>query len=254
MPDRPFLSRWLTCARQARPPRDPAGRARDARSDGGAGRVRRVQPLAGARVTGSAAHDDPDRRPDRDAGRTRRAGALGVPVQHLLHPGPRRRGDRRGPDGTPDDPKGIPVFAWKGETLEEYWWCTERRSPGRTRTGRTCSWTTAATPAAAGAGAEFEAAGEVQAAKDDDPEEWRVILSVLTRWPRRRASGPRPPTRSRASPRRPRPACARLYEMANAGADYPGGRRQRLMTKLEADDDSDPPIAGGHAEPRYPTC
>ena len=31
-----------------------------------------------------------------------------------------------GPDGTPDDPKGIPVFAWKGETLEEYWWCTEQ--------------------------------------------------------------------------------------------------------------------------------
>ena len=30
-----------------------------------------------------------------------------------------------GPDGTPDDPKGIPVFAWKGETLEEYWRCTE---------------------------------------------------------------------------------------------------------------------------------
>src|ERR1700727_1975969 len=29
-----------------------------------------------------------------------------------------------GPDGTTDDPKGIPVFAWKGETLEEYWWCT----------------------------------------------------------------------------------------------------------------------------------
>src|SRR5918995_609915 len=31
-----------------------------------------------------------------------------------------------GPDGTPEDPQGIPVFAWKGETLEEYWWCTER--------------------------------------------------------------------------------------------------------------------------------
>src|SRR5580700_7912295 len=30
-----------------------------------------------------------------------------------------------GPDGTPDDPKGVPVFAWKGESLEEYWWCTE---------------------------------------------------------------------------------------------------------------------------------
>src|ERR1700729_2290344 len=30
-----------------------------------------------------------------------------------------------GPDGTPDDPRGVPVFAWKGETLEEYWQCTE---------------------------------------------------------------------------------------------------------------------------------
>ncbi len=31
-----------------------------------------------------------------------------------------------GPEGTPEDPKGVPVFAWKGESLEEYWWCTER--------------------------------------------------------------------------------------------------------------------------------
>ncbi len=31
-----------------------------------------------------------------------------------------------GPNGTPDNPRGVPVFAWKGETLEEYWWCTER--------------------------------------------------------------------------------------------------------------------------------
>ena len=31
-----------------------------------------------------------------------------------------------GPNGTPDDPKGVPVFAWKGETLEEYWWCTSQ--------------------------------------------------------------------------------------------------------------------------------
>ena len=37
-----------------------------------------------------------------------------------------------GPHGTPDDPQGIPVFAWKGESLEEYWWCTEQllRWPG----------------------------------------------------------------------------------------------------------------------------
>ena len=31
-----------------------------------------------------------------------------------------------GPNGTPDDPQGVPVFAWKGETLEEYWWCTDQ--------------------------------------------------------------------------------------------------------------------------------
>jgi adenosylhomocysteinase len=31
-----------------------------------------------------------------------------------------------GKDGTPEDPKGVPVFAWKGETLAEYWWCTQR--------------------------------------------------------------------------------------------------------------------------------
>src|SRR6202041_2501247 len=31
-----------------------------------------------------------------------------------------------GPEGTPEDPQGIPVFAWKGETLEEYWWCTNQ--------------------------------------------------------------------------------------------------------------------------------
>jgi adenosylhomocysteinase len=31
-----------------------------------------------------------------------------------------------GPDGTPEDPRGVPVYAWKGETLEEYWWCTQQ--------------------------------------------------------------------------------------------------------------------------------
>src|SRR5205085_3364478 len=31
-----------------------------------------------------------------------------------------------GPDGTPDEPRGVPVYAWKGESLEEYWWCTGR--------------------------------------------------------------------------------------------------------------------------------
>src|SRR5499425_120031 len=31
-----------------------------------------------------------------------------------------------GPTGTPEDPRGVPVYAWKGESLDEYWWCTEQ--------------------------------------------------------------------------------------------------------------------------------
>jgi adenosylhomocysteinase len=85
-----------------------------------------------------------------------------------------------GPDGTPDDPRGIAVFAWKGETLEEYWWCTEQA----------LTWPDAAGPnmllddggdatLLVHRGAEFEADGKVPAASDDDPEEWHVILNVL---------------------------------------------------------------------------
>src|SRR6201998_7224 len=85
-----------------------------------------------------------------------------------------------GPDGTPDNPRGIPVFAWKGETLEEYWWCTEQaltwpgeQGPHTVRGGGGRG------PWRARRGAEFEAAGGVPAARDDDPEEWAVIVSVL---------------------------------------------------------------------------
>ena len=70
-----------------------------------------------------AAHDDPDRRADRDPRGPRRRRPLGH-LQHLLHPGPRRRrGRRRTPvrRGTVEDPQGTPVFAWKGESLAEYW-------------------------------------------------------------------------------------------------------------------------------------
>ena len=74
---------------------------------------------------GLAAHDHPDRGADRDARRARRRCALGL-VQHFLDAGPRGRGGRGRAEGTPDNPQGTPVFAWKGETLEEYWWCTEQ--------------------------------------------------------------------------------------------------------------------------------
>ncbi len=85
-----------------------------------------------------------------------------------------------GPDGTPDDPKGVPVFAWKGESLEEYWWCTEQA----------LTWPDGATPNMllddggdatlfVHKGAEYEKAGGVPSAADDDADEWKVVLDRL---------------------------------------------------------------------------
>ncbi|HEX5289256.1 MAG TPA: adenosylhomocysteinase [Streptosporangiaceae bacterium] len=87
-----------------------------------------------------------------------------------------------GPDGTPDDPKGIPVFAWKGETLEEYWWCTEQALtwPGQPGPNMILDDGGDATMLVH-KGAEFEAVGAVPAPADDDAEEWRVFLGVLAR-------------------------------------------------------------------------
>jgi adenosylhomocysteinase len=86
-----------------------------------------------------------------------------------------------GPDGTPDDPKGIPVFAWKGETLEEYWWCTEQALtwPGQPGPNMILDDGGDATMLVH-KGAEFEAAGVVPPAADDSSEEWQVFLGVLT--------------------------------------------------------------------------
>jgi adenosylhomocysteinase len=93
-----------------------------------------------------------------------------------------------GPEGTVEEPKGVPVFAWKGETLEEYWWCTEQVIlwPGED-----------GTPKASGPnmilddggdatllvhkGTEYEAAGAVPDPSTADSEEFEVILSLLQR-------------------------------------------------------------------------
>jgi len=75
---------------------------------------------------------------------------------------------------------GIPVFAWKGETIEEYWWCTEQA----------LAWPDGATPnmilddggdatLLIHKGVEFEKAGAVPDAKEGDNEEWVAILDVL---------------------------------------------------------------------------
>ena len=87
-----------------------------------------------------------------------------------------------GPDGTVDDPRGVPVYAWKGESLEEYWWCTER----------VLLWPNGAGPnmilddggdatLLVHKGKEFEAAGVVPSTDPTDSEEYAVILEVLRR-------------------------------------------------------------------------
>jgi adenosylhomocysteinase len=124
-----------------------------------------------------------------------------------------------GPAGTVEEPQGIPVFAWKGETLEEYWWATEQA----------VTW-----PGSAGPnmilddggdatmlihkGVEYEKAGAVPAAAEADSEEWHVFLDLLRerlasepgKWARM-AEGVRGVTEETTT------GVHRLYEMARAG-------------------------------------
>jgi adenosylhomocysteinase len=90
-----------------------------------------------------------------------------------------------GPEGTPENPAGVPVFAWKGETLEEYWWCTEQA----------LAWVGGDRVAGPNMilddggdatllvhkGVEFEAAGAVPDPATADSEEFAIILGTLQR-------------------------------------------------------------------------
>jgi adenosylhomocysteinase len=86
-----------------------------------------------------------------------------------------------GPEGTPGDPRGIAVYAWKGETLEEYWWCTEQA----------LSWPDGDGPnmilddggdatLLVHKGVEFERTGAVPDPAGADSDEFRIILELLT--------------------------------------------------------------------------
>ncbi|SCF34800.1 adenosylhomocysteinase [Micromonospora matsumotoense] len=87
-----------------------------------------------------------------------------------------------GAEGTPEAPAGVPVYAWKGESLEEYWWCTEQ----------VLAWPDGQGPnmilddggdatLLVHKGVEFEKAGVVPAVESADSEEFAVILQVLHR-------------------------------------------------------------------------
>ncbi|HMC57381.1 MAG TPA: adenosylhomocysteinase [Gemmatimonadaceae bacterium] len=86
-----------------------------------------------------------------------------------------------GRDGTPEKPKGVPVFAWKGETLEEYWWCTEQALTWPDGSGPNMLLDDGGDATLlVHKGAEFERAGKIPAFdENNDPEEWGVILDLL---------------------------------------------------------------------------
>jgi adenosylhomocysteinase len=90
-----------------------------------------------------------------------------------------------GLDGTPDEPRGVPVFAWKGETLEEYWWCTDQAltwpaHPGSDGPNMILDDGGDATLLVHN-GVEYEAAGAVPDAATAENEEHAVILGLLAR-------------------------------------------------------------------------
>jgi len=143
-----------------------------------------------------------------------------------------------GTDGTPDEPKGIPVFAWKGETLEEYWWCTEQALtwPGGEVPNMILDDGGDAT-LFVHKGAEYEAAGAVPSPAENDPEEWRVILDRLRdsladhpgKWTKAAAS-------IKGVTEETTTGVHRLYEMAKAGTlKFPAINVNDSVTKSKFD-------------------
>src|ERR1700689_2546981 len=87
-----------------------------------------------------------------------------------------------GPHGSVENPQGVPVFAWKGESLEEYWWCTEQALlwPGEGGPNMILDDGGDAT-LLVHKGVEFEKAGSVPDPSTAESEEFEVVLTALTR-------------------------------------------------------------------------
>jgi adenosylhomocysteinase len=88
-----------------------------------------------------------------------------------------------GPTGTADDPRGVPVYAWKGETLEEYWWCTEQvlRWPDDGEGPNMILDDGGDATLLVHKGVEFEKAGAVPDPSTAESEEFEVVLGMLQR-------------------------------------------------------------------------
>src|SRR5690242_13784774 len=87
-----------------------------------------------------------------------------------------------GPEGTPEDPQGVPVYAWKGETLEEYWWCTEQALTWPDGDGPNMILDDGGDATLlVHLGVEYEAAGAAPDPSTADSDEHRIILETLNR-------------------------------------------------------------------------
>jgi len=86
-----------------------------------------------------------------------------------------------GPDGTIDAPTGVPVFAWKGETLEEYWWCTERALDWPDSGPNMILDDGGDATMLVHKGAEYERAGSVPDPAQAESDEMRVFFELLQR-------------------------------------------------------------------------
>ena len=84
-----------------------------------------------------------------------------------------------GPHGTPEEPKGAPVFAWKGETLEEYWWAAEQMLTWPGEPANMILDDGGDATMLVLRGAQFEKAGVVPPAEDDDSDEYKVFLNLV---------------------------------------------------------------------------
>lgn len=84
-----------------------------------------------------------------------------------------------GPNGTPEEPKGTPVFAWKGETLEEYWWAAEQMLTWPGEPANMILDDGGDATMLVLRGAQYEKAGVVPPAEEDDSAEWKVFLELV---------------------------------------------------------------------------
>src|ERR1700748_3242934 len=84
-----------------------------------------------------------------------------------------------GPHGTPEEPKGVPIFAWKGETLEEYWWAAEQALTWPDEPANMILDDGGDATTLVLRGAQYEKAGVVPPAEEDASAEWKVFLNLV---------------------------------------------------------------------------